>query len=109
MFIGMNGAALYGGGYTDDLRYDEFWKVGVWHHICLTYDGATAKLYADAQLVASAAKDWRLVLNRAYIGRQVNDAGEFWDGAVDDVRVYRRVLSPGEVKDIVEGRPVLNF
>ena len=33
-----------------------FWSPGVWHHICLTYDGATARLYANGQQVASAPR-----------------------------------------------------
>jgi len=109
MFIGMNGTSLFGGGYADDLRYDKFWQPGVWHHVCVTYDGTTARLYADGKLVASQVKDWRLVLNRAHIGRQVNDSAEFWDGAVDDVCIYRRAIAAGEVKDIMESWPVPNL
>ncbi len=97
MFIGMNGDDLFGGGYSDDVRFNDFWEVGAWHHICLTYDGTTARLYADGVEVASGAKNWDVVLSRARIGRQVNDAAEFWDGLVDDVRIYDRVLSCGEI------------
>jgi hypothetical protein len=97
MFIGMYGDDLLGGGYGDDVRRNDFWDVGTWHHICLTYDGTTARLYADGIQVDSAAKTWNLVLSRAHVGRQVNDAAEFWDGTVDDVRIYSRALSDGEV------------
>jgi len=97
MFIGMYGDDLLGGGYGDDVRRNDFWDVGTWHHICLTYDGTTARLYADGIQVDSAAKTWNLVLSRAHVGRQVNDAAEFWDGTVDDVRIYSRALSHGEV------------
>ena len=69
MFIGMNGATLYGGGYGDDVLLSDFWDVGVWHHICLTYDGTTARLYADGIQVASEAKTWDLALGRAHSGR----------------------------------------
>jgi len=69
MFIGMNGTGLYGGGYGDDVFASGFWEVGVWHHICLTYDGSIARLYADGTEVASTTKNWDLVLNRAHLGR----------------------------------------
>jgi hypothetical protein len=98
MFIGMNGTDLYGGGYGDDVYISGFWDVDVWHHICLTYDGSIARLYADGEEVTSATKNWDLVLNRAHIGRQVNNYVEFWDGLVDDVRIYDYALSPAEVK-----------
>jgi len=103
MFIGINGDDLYGGGYGDDVQKDDFWQVGVWHHICLTYDGTTARLYADGINVASEAKDWNLALSRAHIGRQVNDLAEFWDGLVDDVRVYNKALTQDEVKETMRG------
>ncbi len=100
MFIGINGSALYGGGYGDDILQNNFWEVGVWHHICLTYDGTTARLYADGIEVASAAKSWDLILGRAHIGRQVNDIAEFWDGAIDDVHIYDHALSETEIKKL---------
>ena len=81
MFIGLTGTDLYGGGYADDIFVTNFWEVGVWHHIALTYDGTTARLYADGVEVTSAAKAWNLIRGRAHIGRQVNDLVEFWDGA----------------------------
>jgi len=96
MFIGQNGTTLYGGGFTDDLTKTNFWQANVWHHLCLTYDGTTAKLYADGTVVASGAKNWNLVLANAFIGRQVNFT-EYWNGTVDDVRIYNKALSDSEV------------
>jgi len=107
MFIGMTGADLYGGGYGDDVSKLNFWEVDVWHHICLTYDGITARLYADGIEVASSPKSWDLGLSRAHVGRQVNDYVEFWDGVVDDVRVYSKALTPEEVAQAMRGDPLL--
>ena len=107
MFIGINGVDLYGGGYGDDVFQSNFWEVGVWHHICLTYDGTTARLYADGINVATETKNWDLVSSRAHIGRQVNDLIEFWDGAVDDVRIYNKVLTQDEIVLAMRGDPTL--
>jgi hypothetical protein len=107
MFIGMNGDSLYGGGYGDDVSIDGFWKVDAWHCICLTYDRTTARLYADGIEVAAEAKNWDLILSRTHIGRQVNHAAEFWDGMVDDVRVYDRVLMSEEIKQAMRGDTML--
>ncbi len=101
MFIGVNGDDLFGGGYGNDIRMDDFWQIGVWHHICLTYDGTTAKLYADGVNIVSEAKDWNLVLRKGRIGQQVNDWGEFWDGLIDDVRIYDCVLSAEQIQAIM--------
>ncbi|MGI4787476.1 MAG: carbohydrate-binding protein, partial [Janthinobacterium lividum] len=99
MFIGMAGTTLYGGGYQDDLTVPNFWDSN-WHFIALTYDGATASLYADGVLRASAAKNWNLAPGNCFIGEQVNGQAEFWNGSVDDVRIYNRVLSAADIASL---------
>jgi len=54
-------------------------------------------------LVASGAKSWNLTRSRAHVGRQVNDVAEFWDGMVDDVRIYNVVLTPEQIKQAMRG------
>jgi hypothetical protein len=104
MFIGRLGSDLIGGGYGGDDLFDYgFWEVGVWHHICLTYNGTMARMYADGIEVVSEVKDWNVVLSRTHVGRQVNDAAEFWNGLVDDVRVYNRAITAAEIPDIMRG------
>ena len=97
MFIGINGTTLYGGGYADDVTVADFWAMEEWHHLCLTYDGATARLYAEGVEIVSGPKNWNLVVSRTHIGQQVNDLFEFWNGTVDEVRIYRAALSPAEI------------
>jgi Concanavalin A-like lectin/glucanases superfamily len=104
-FIGMNGTDLYGGGYGDDIMTAGFWAVNEWHHIALTYDGTTARLYGDGVEVDAQAKSWNTTLGRAHLGRQVNDIAEFWDGVLDDVRVFSHVLSVEELQDVMAGTP----
>jgi len=95
MFIGMNGTTLDAGAYISDLTVPNFWDSN-WHFIVLTYDGTTANLYADGVLKASSAETWNLVPANCYIGRQVNGA-EYWNGLVDDVRIYNYALSASQV------------
>ena len=101
MSIGRDGSKLVGGAYGDELAYSGFWNAGAWNHICLTYDGTTARLYANGQEVSTSpqAKSWNLVRNAAYIGRQVN-GNEYWNGSIDDVRIYDRALSASEVRQL---------
>jgi len=97
MFIGINADDLYGGGYGDDVTVADFWVMGEWHHLGLTYDGTTARLYTDGVEAVSSVKNWDLALSRAHIGQQVNDLFEFWNGTIDEVRIYRAALSPAEI------------
>jgi hypothetical protein len=107
MYIGMNGASLLAGGYSNDLTVTNFWDTK-WHFIALTYDGTTAKLYADGVLKTSAAKSWSLVHGACNIGAQVNTAS-YWNGNVDDVRVYNYALSATQVSSLMLPQgPVVN-
>jgi hypothetical protein len=92
MFLGMNGTTLLGGAYGSDLTSPAFWDTTDWHHVCLTYDGTTAWLYGDGQLLQWSQRAWNLQRNVAYIGRQVND-GESWLGSIDEVRIVDSALS----------------
>ncbi|UCE49318.1 MAG: LamG domain-containing protein [Phycisphaerales bacterium] len=102
-----NGTRLSGFGYGNDLLVYDFWQTELWYHLCLTYDGTTAILYVNGEQVLSEAKEWNLNLSRARIGRQVNDAAEFWDGLIDDVRIYNKVLTPEEITLVMRGDPLL--
>lgn len=96
MNIGMSNLQLTGGANGTNQTYDNFWAAGVWHHIALTYDGTTAKLYADGVLVSSAARSWSLVLQGAFIARHTSP-GNYWSGSVDDARVYSTALTASEI------------
>jgi hypothetical protein len=103
-WIGANGTSLSAGSWGDDMPdIPGFWD-GNWHFIALTYDGTTAKLYADGVLKESAGKTWTLVPSVCYIGCYLN-GGAFWNGNVDDVRIYSRALSAAEVARLAGGNP----
>jgi len=99
MFLGNNGTQLLGGSYgaSSDITIDNFWTAGTWRQLCLTFDGATATLYADGAQLSSRTAPWNLTRAVAAIGRQVNN-GEYWNGSIDDVRLYNRALSSSEIQ-----------
>jgi hypothetical protein len=103
MYIGMNGTSLVGGGFNNDLTASNIWDNN-WHFIALTYDGTTANLYADGQLRASSAESWNLVHSACDIGAQVNGSN-FWNGNIDDVRIYNRALTGTEIAHLAAGNP----
>ena len=93
----MNGTSFYASGYGSDISIGSFWDTEEWHHVGLTYDGTVLRLYADGIVAAFAERAWNTVITVARIGRQVNEASEFWDGLVDEVRLYDQVLSQAEM------------
>lgn len=66
-----------------------------WHHLVVTVDASnTVKLYRDGELRNSSE------LSSAQIGTQTMDyyIGNNFRGFMDDLRVYKRLLSPDEVQ-----------
>jgi hypothetical protein len=83
--------------------------LGEWHYIAYTYDQKTHKLYVDGAMKASStvgtmAGQYRMLeLGRWYGGYPTPGASpnQFFQGSVDDVRVYNRALEESEVRDLV--------
>jgi len=74
-----------------------------WHHVALSYDGTTAILYVDG--VAEQTRD--VVLNTGSAGETVVEigaqlGGAFFDGSLDDVRIYEASLTAGDVQAIAQ-------
>ena len=94
------------------VRYSQ----GSWVHVAVTYDAGESREYIDgaetahtllapATLAAANSED-------LYIGAQKGDAtlfGKAWlyplDGAIDDLRVYNRVLSTDELQALANSAP----
>lgn len=73
--------------------------VGRWVHLAATFDGTFLRLYADgvlAQVAQTAFAPERQA--ELWLGRgHVNAPDSFWQGALDDVRIYRKTLTAAEV------------
>ena len=79
---------------------------GRWYHLVGVRDGDEIKLYVDGELAATAAagpadvSTGPLSVGRAkYDGRN----GDFWNGSVDQVRVYDKALTAQEVSVLHDG------
>ncbi|MGA8170461.1 MAG: LamG-like jellyroll fold domain-containing protein [Methylocystis sp.] len=89
--------AVWGSSVTTSRAVND----GVWHHLVATFDGRNHRLYLDGMLQGSAA----LVTNTAlsgdlYIGGPHQSPSIFFDGAIDEVRVYNRAISAQEVAQL---------
>jgi hypothetical protein len=82
-----------------------------WHHVCGTYDGAYIRLYLDGSPDGSTAYVGGITTNnrRVCIGENLEITGRYWNGWIDDVRVYNRCLSSEEIKTVKDGGTVLGL
>ena len=77
-------------------------KDGWWHYIAGTYDGSQICLYVDGKLDVSSTASGTIKINDqpVYIGENSEMPNRFWNGLIDDVRIYSYALSADEVAEL---------
>ncbi len=96
---GTKAAFFYGSDNLND---------GKWHHIAGTFDGLLVKIYLDGCLKATqdiGVTDTLATNNEMLtIGSMGNQ--HYFDGTIDEVRIYNRVLYEAEIKELyAQGQP----
>ena len=86
---GFHGVTATGSGIT----------LGQFHHVAATVDGSTVRLYVDGQLVHEQAQAAPLVPNNGplLIGTLEPHFANRFDGVIDELAIYNRPLSGGEI------------
>ncbi|MEJ5260445.1 MAG: LamG-like jellyroll fold domain-containing protein [Anaerohalosphaeraceae bacterium] len=85
---------------------------GVWYHFAVVYDGKELRFYVNGSLFQSAPYEGlaktepaEIFLGAMKIDDYVLPEGDF-DGVVDELMIFRRCLSGGEIRDLYEnGKP----
>ena len=80
----------------------------IWHHVVGVYDGGSLRLYIDGVERASVAATGNIADSSARslnIGR-FSEGGNLLKGAIDDVQIYNRALSPTEIQQLYNEVPV---
>lgn len=74
-------------------------SAGVWNHVAAVYDGKTLKVYLNGIASSSISATFGLAENAGNlnIGR-FSPGGGYFDGLIDDARIYNRALSDAEIK-----------
>ena len=79
------------------------WILGQWKHLVGTYDGTSMKLYLDGvQIGTTIAATMVNNDDEVTIGRWIREGApeRYWDGAIDDIRIYNKALSIEEIEQI---------
>jgi len=79
-------------------------STGIWHHVAVTYDGSCWQLYLDGAADGAANCPGRLPradsIQHFGIGTAMTSTGlaaGFFNGSMDEVRVWNRALTAGEI------------
>jgi len=83
-----------------------------WYYITGTYDGTTAKIYLNGKLDNSNSASAPGYYTNFYIGTSYSDYSSsfynFFDGTIDDVKIYNFALTEDEVKlDYNQGKAMV--
>ncbi|MCB9358936.1 LamG domain-containing protein [Candidatus Woesearchaeota archaeon] len=80
-------------------------ETGKWTHVAATYNGSNASIYINGTLANSMEKTGD-INNTDYeiltLGRQNDAMTGFWDGTMDDFRVYNRSLTSDEIERLYD-------
>lgn len=103
----LNCGRLRSGVAFDNITSNQTFGTSTFHHIVLTYDGSTVRLYFNNSDVGNAASSGNgsVALTSGFellVGR-AGASGNFTSGIIDDVALFNRNLTAAEVNTIYTG------
>jgi len=100
---GFRGQLHFYMGIDNELQHiwvEEVPETGSFHHVAGTYDGSTMRLYLDGTEVGSLDTSGDVASGESYI--YMSSDGEPLDGVLDEMSIYDRALTQGELQAIFE-------
>jgi hypothetical protein len=92
-------ARITGNGYSDGSSGTAQLPVNTWTHLAATYDGATLRIFVNGAQVGSQPVSGSLVTSTNVLSIGGSTVwGEFFDGWIDEIRVYGRALTASEIQ-----------
>jgi hypothetical protein len=83
---------------TPDARGTTQLPVNNWSHVAATYNGSTLRLYVNGQQVGSRSISGSLLTSTGALKVGGNSIwGEYFEGRIDEIRIYNRGLSQSEI------------
>ncbi|HUT46759.1 MAG TPA: LamG domain-containing protein [Sedimentisphaerales bacterium] len=76
-----------------------------WYHVVAIRQGQNGYIYVDGRLEASNTGTIRSLDStiQVAIGADIRDSVNYFNGTIDDVRIYNRALTEDEIKQVMRG------
>ena len=88
-------------GYANNFNANSNSNPSTWYHFTYTYDGTTAKIYKNGELLGSQSKTWNTINNSNLFKLGVGVGGELnFNGAIDDLKIFNYVLTDAEINNL---------
>jgi hypothetical protein len=90
---------VYTGGAERTLFGTGQLAINTWTHLAATYDGATQRLYVNGTQAVSRTQTGTIQTSGSPLRIGGNSIwGEYFQGRIDEVRIYNRALSQAEIQ-----------
>jgi len=90
---------LWGLDHNSGSCISGFFSLYEWVHVVATYDGSKMRVYLDGELSGTLNYDDTLRVSSYDLEIAYHRADSYWfDGLIDELRIYKRALSPTEVQ-----------
>jgi hypothetical protein len=87
------------GGADHDVRGTAALALNTWTHVAFTYSGSSLSLYVNGTQVATQAATGSIATSTGVVRIGGNSIwGEYFAGLIDEVRIYNRSLTAGEIQ-----------
>lgn len=99
-----NDTVSFSGGSPHSLESANAVPPMTWAHVAGSWDGTTKRLYINGVMVASEASQISYDTHDIYLGADENGGSVAlpFDGVLDDLRVYNRVLTSQEIEALAQ-------
>jgi len=95
--LGRNAIISYQ-AWVDDAPVNFNYELGKWINVTTTYDGTTAQVYVNGVRLTQVQKtSWNSSGTELFIGTRISGDLGYFQGFLDDIRIYNRVLSNDEI------------
>ncbi len=81
--------------------------VGGWSHLAATFDGVTRIIYLNGTQIASDTPSGHNVPNSSNFRIGSTNNGEYFNGTIDEVKIYNRSLSVSEIQTLANVTPTV--
>lgn len=97
---GMNFFIKTQGGGSGVAGINKILDAGKWYHLVGTYDGTYLKVYLDGVLSDNVELSGAITNSSDNLRFGADDSGFYFDGVMDEVRIYDRALTKEEVTEL---------
>jgi hypothetical protein len=100
------GITIWNAPDTASIDGETAFELGEWHNVIGRFDGRNINVYVDGMLDGTVPTTVPIGTNTTsmFIGDNPEATGRYWDGLIDDVMIFNRAITPGEMRYLLGDR-----